>query len=210
VSKVVIDGQDLAAAPHYQKADGKWASGAAEGLAKRHGLQGPIDDALLDSFVMVTPTGKPLNEKVGACVASEQERAITMWRRFFRGEARVIKDDAVSDADIASSNLVLWGDPSSNKILAKIADKLPIKWSAVDIIAGSQKYPADSHAAVLCYPNPLNPKKYIVLNSGFTFPDQTGMSNARHVSMLPDWAVTDFASKKVVAADFFGEKWELK
>ncbi len=64
-----------------------------------------------------------------------------MWRRFFRGEARVIKDDAVSDADIASSNLVLWGDPSSNKILAKIADKLPIKWSAAEIVVGSQKYP---------------------------------------------------------------------
>jgi hypothetical protein len=159
---------------------------------------------------MVTPTGKPLNEKVGAWVTSEQERAITMWRRFFRGEARVIKDDSVGDADIASSNLVLWGDPSSNKILAKIADKLPVKWSATDITAGSQKYPADSHAAVLCYPNPLNPKKYVVLNSGFTFPDQTGMSNARHVSMLPDWAVTDVATKKVVAADFFGEKWELK
>ena len=27
--------------------------------------------------------------------------------------------------------------------------------------------------------------------------------------MLPDWAVLDVASRKVVAADFFGEKWEL-
>jgi len=210
VSKVLIDGQELPAAPHYHKDGGKWAAGAMEGLAKRHGLQGPIDDAFLDSFVMVTPTGKPLHENVGAWVASEQERAITMWRRFFRGEARVLKDDAVTDADIASSNLVLWGDPSSNKILAKIADQLPIKWSGSDLLVGSQKYPADTHAAVLIYPNPLNPKKYVVLNSGFTFPDQTSMSNARHVSMLPDWAVTDCGSKKVVAADFFGEQWELK
>ncbi len=210
LSKVVIDGQDLAAAPHYRKVDGKWAAGVVEGLAKRHGLQGPIDDAFMDSFVMVTPTGKPLNEKVGAWAASEQERAITMWRRFFRGDARVIKDDAVSDADIANSNLVLWGDPSSNKVLAKIADKLPIKWSSTEIAVGSQKHAADSHAAVLCYPNPLNPKKYVVLNSGYTFMDQSPMSNARHVSMLPDWAVTDVSTKKVVAADFFGEKWELK
>jgi dienelactone hydrolase len=210
VSKVLIDGQELAAAPHYRKADGKWAAGAPEGLVKRHGLQGPIDDAFMDSFVMVTPTGKPLNEKVGAWVTSEQERAITMWRRFFRGDARVEKDDAVTDAQIAENNLVLWGDPSSNKILAKIADKLPIKWTASEIVAGSQKFGADTHVAVLCYPNPLNPKKYVVLNSGFTFPDQTPMSNARHVSMLPDWAITDAAGRKVVAADFFSEKWELK
>jgi len=210
LSKVVIDGQELSAAPHYHKSGGKWAAGEIDALAKRHGLQGPIDDAFMDSFVMVTPTGNPLNEKVGAWVASEQERAIMMWRRFFRGDARVVKDDAVSDAMIAESNLVLWGDPSSNKILAKIADKLPIRWTASEITVGSQKHPADAHVAVLCYPNPLNPKKYVVLNSGFTFPDQTPMSNARHVSMLPDWAITDVGSKKVVAADFFGEKWELK
>src|SRR5581483_5309967 len=121
LSKVVLDGQELAAAPHYRKVEGRWAAGAPEGLAKRHGLQGPIDDAFMDSFVMVTPTGKPMNEKVGAWVASEQERAISLWRRFFRGDARVEKDDAVTDAQIAESNLVLWGDPSSNRILAKIA-----------------------------------------------------------------------------------------
>jgi len=209
-SKVVIDGQDLAAAPHYRKADGKWAAGAVDGLAKRHGLQGPIDDAFMDSFVMVTPTGKPMHEKVGAWVSAEQERATMMWRKFFRGDARVVKDDAVTDDLIANCNLVLWGDPSSNKILAKIADKLPIKWSASEITVGSQKLPADAHAAVLCYPNPLNPKRYVVLNSGYTFMDQSPMSNARHVSMLPDWAVVDVSTKKPAAADFFGEKWELK
>jgi dienelactone hydrolase len=210
ISKVAIDGQELAAAPHFHKEDGKWTAGPAVGLAKRHGLQGPIDDAFLDSFVMVTPTGKPYHEKVGAWVASEEERALAMWRRFFRGEARVLRDDAVTEADIAACNLVLWGDPSSNRILAKIADRLPLKWSAAEIVAGAQKFGADAHAAVLCYPNPLNPKRYVVLNSGFTFPDQAPLSNARHVSMLPDWAVIEVSTKKVVAADFFGEKWELK
>ena len=32
------------------------AGGPPAGLVKRHGLQGPIDDALMDSFVFVTPT----------------------------------------------------------------------------------------------------------------------------------------------------------
>ncbi len=151
-----------------------------------------------------------MNEKTAAWVASEQTKAIEMWRRFFRGDARVIKDDAVTDAEIAASNLVLWGDPSSNKILARIADKLPVKWTAKDVVVGAQTYAGDSHVPVLIYPNPLNPRRYVVLNSGFTFQDQSPMSNARHVAMLPDWAVMDVAAKKVVAADFFGEKWDLK
>ena len=63
--------QDGAWTAHFRKMDGKWklVDKANDGsLAKRHGLQGPIDDAFMDSFVMVKPTGKPMNEKVGAWV----------------------------------------------------------------------------------------------------------------------------------------------
>ena len=58
------------------------------------------------------------------------KHAVEHWRKQFRGEARVKDDTDVTDADIATSNLVLWGDPVSNKMLAKIADKLPIRWDA--------------------------------------------------------------------------------
>src|SRR3546814_8520758 len=54
---------------------------------------------------------------------------ITQWRQQFRGDARVKKDTEITEADIAQHNLVLWGDPQSNQVLAKIADKLPIKRS---------------------------------------------------------------------------------
>jgi len=211
-SKMVIDGQEISGSRRLRKYDGKWTAVAdpLDGLRKVHGLQGPIDDAFMDSFVMVTPSGKPMNEKTGAWVAAEQARAIEMWRRFFRGDARVVKDDAVTPDMIASSNLVCWGDPQSNKLLEGIVEKLPIKWTPKEIKVGSQTYPADGHVPVLIYPNPLNPKRYVVINSGFTFQDQAPASNSRHVPMLPDWAVTDVAAKKVVAADFFGERWELK
>jgi hypothetical protein len=120
-----------------------------------------------------------------------------------------VKDEEITPEIIASSHLVFWGDPQSNKLLEGVVEKLPIRWTPKEIIAGTQKFPADSHVPVLIYPNPLNPKRYVVLNSGFTFQDQAPMSNSRHVPMLPDWAVLDVSAKKTVAADFFGEKWEL-
>ena len=160
-------------------------------LHKRHGLQGPIDDAFLDSFVFVTPTGTPLAPGVAGWVAAEQKHAITEWRRQFRGEAQVRDDKDVTDADIAASNLVLWGDPGSNRILARIADKLPVKWTADALIVGGERYPAGTHAPILIYPNPLNPKKYVVLNSGFTFREFDYLNNARQIPKLPDWAVVD-------------------
>jgi hypothetical protein len=126
-------------------------------------------------------------------------------------------DGEVADADIAASNLILWGDPRSNKILAKIIDKLPITWTAKELRVGDQTFDPARHVPVLIYPNPLNPKKYVVLNSGFTFREYDYLNNARQVPKLPDWAIID-ASQPVTsrapggipAAGFFDEMWKVK
>jgi hypothetical protein len=204
---------------HFRKVDGHWQSVASANdgtLRKRHGLQGPIDDAFMDSFLMVRPTRPALNDKVGRWAAAEMQHAIDHWRRQFRGEARVKNDQDVSNADIAAHNLILWGDPQSNAILAKIADKLPVKWDKDRIQLGRQTYEAGHHVPVLIYPNPLNPQRYVVLNSGFTFREYDYLNNARQVPKLPDFAVVDVdvpASSRapggIVTAGFFTETWGL-
>jgi hypothetical protein len=185
--------------------------------AKRHGLQGPIDDAFLDRFLMVRPTGKPLHGKVGKWAETELAHAITHWRKQFRGEPLVKNDDALTEADIGSSNLVLWGDPQSNKVVAKIAAKLPIRWTKKAIQLGKKRFSADHHALALIYPNPLNPKRYVVLNSTFTYREYDYLNNARQVPKLPDFAVIDVkvpptsqAPGGIVAAGFFDEHWQLR
>jgi hypothetical protein len=221
VDGVKIEGPPLGDVPwsvRLVKVDGKWqlAGGAAEdGLRKRHGLQGPIDDAFMDSFLIVLPSGKPANEKVGGWVDKESADAITQWRRQFRGEARVKKDTEVTDQDIRENNLVLWGDPKSNQLLARMADKLPVKWNADGLKLAGKSYDPAHHVPVLIYPNPLNPARYVVLNSGFTF-RQWPVSNARQTPKLPDYAVLDIDGRgtadvpggDVVDAGFFDEHWQ--
>jgi dienelactone hydrolase len=202
---------------HFAKTDQGWQQSSADdgSLKKRHGLQGPIDDAFMDSFIIVEPTGTPLNDKVGAWAASECRHAIDHWRKQFRGEARVKTAEQITDADIQGANLILFGDPSSNPLIGRIADKLPLKWSAAGIAAPNTTFQSD-HALVLVYSNPLNPKRYVVLNSGFTFREYDYLNNARQVPRLPDYAVIDVsvpvtsrAPGGVVDAGFFGERWEL-
>jgi predicted peptidase len=226
---VTIDGQRLTVngpmsdrswQVHFRKIGSQWAVAdtvSASGLQKRHGLQGPVDDAFLDSFIFVTPSGAPLAQSVGQWVSREQKRAIAEWRRHFRGDAQVRTDAEISDAEIAASNLILWGDPGSNKVLARIADKLPVKWTADSLVVGGQRYPAATHVPILIYPNPLNPKKYVVLNSGFTFREADYLSNARQTPKLPDYAIVDITTPpdyrhpgRIVLAGFFNEAWELQ
>lgn len=202
-----------------RRADGSWgvAQHKPSGLRKKHGLQGPVDDAFMDSFVFVRPTGKAANGKAASWAAAEMERAIREWRRQFRGEVRVKDDVAVTEEEIRSANLILWGDPSSNAVMAKVAPHLPVHWTAGEIEAGDRKYPATDHVLICIYPNPLNPERYVVLNSGFTFREYDYLNNARQTPKLPDWAVIDLKTPPdtrypgaIPAAGFFGESWEWK
>jgi len=207
---VIIDGQKVTApgpmsdrswTAHFRKSGSQWTMADTvtdAGLHKRHGLQGPIDDAFLDSFLFVSPTGAPQAPGVAKWVAAQEKKAVDEWRRQFRGDAQVRDDTAVTDADMASSNLVLWGDPGSNRVLARIADRLPVKWPS-----------APTQVPILIYPNPLNPKRYVVLNSGFTFEDYAARSNSLQTPKLPDWAIIDTAEGKIVRAGFFNENWGL-
>ncbi len=227
--KISIDDDQLNVSPpnaenDYQvrlfKKNGKWALKnqlSSNESRKVHGLQGPIDDAFMDSFIFVEPTGKGSSETFDHWVALESEEAVLQWWRQFRGEARTKKDYEVTNEDIENSNLILWGDPSSNQILARIQSKLPFKWSANKFRIGEQTYSTDKQAPVMIYPNPLNPKRYIVINSGFTFSKFSGGSNSLQIPKLPDWAILDLVDTQestyptgVVDAGFFDESWHFK
>jgi pimeloyl-ACP methyl ester carboxylesterase len=218
--KVSLDGRVLDAPKveanrswtgHFRKRGGKWElAGDTPALpGKHHGMQGPIDDAFLDSFIMVKPTGKPLNDAVATWTGNAMTNAVREWRLQFRGETPVKNDSSITEADIAGNNLVLWGDPQSNRLLRRIAGKLPIRWGADSVQVAGKRYSSREHVPLLIYPNPLNPKRYVVVNSGFTFADAAPTSNALQIPELPDYAIFEIASKQPADAGFFDEEWKL-
>lgn len=215
--RVVLDGTTFKDGRSFVKAGGKWTVGKpADGLAKRHGLQGPIDDAFVEPFLFVLPTGEPLNEKLGAWAKEEADYARWAWRHQHRGEPRVKKDAEVTADDLAAYHVVLFGDERSNLLLGRIAkaSPLPIAWQGGELRLGEKKWPADRFAPAWIHPNPLSPSRYVVLNSGFTYALVGGGSNANQTPKLPDWAVIDMTVplvdrlvRGVADAGFFGEDW---
>ncbi len=232
--ELVEDAQRMAGCA-LEKVNGKWAlsgpfyvpqyAGKVAVRPKDGLLCGPIDHAFMQPFVFVRPTGQPLNDTAGAWARAEMERAISQWRQVFRGEVTVIDDvdwlDKEAKAKAGSvhtfltTNLILWGDISSNKYLAKIADKLPLKWTAQTLEMGTQRVDAAHHAPILIYPNPLTIGSYIVLNSGPTFREAAALNNSDQTPKLPDWAVVDLRTPpgpkwpgKIVDAGFFDESWK--
>ncbi len=204
----------------YERGSGGWrvdpAISGPAGLVKHHGLQGPIDDAFMESFIIVKPSGTAAHPAVQKWVEHELAYATTEWRKIFRGEPRVKFDKDLTADDIANNNLILFGDPVSNTIIAKIAGKLPIQWTRDSIAVGQKTFPADKSALIAIYPNPLNTARYVVLNSGFTFRQADHKTNSRQIAKLPDYAIIDLttppddkAPGAIPLAGFFDEKWKL-
>ena len=252
-AKLVVDGQDLgyqnmigslplpgSDAPRswwrYSaiKHAGKWGQrnpspSANTACIKRHDLEGPIDDAFMSSFLFVRPTGKPMNEKVGAWAKAEFDHSTEFWRRVFRGDAPLKDDTAITADDIKNKHLVIWGDPSSNAVLKRMAalsfretghsgDPLgmPYQWGQDTLEFNGVKYDAAHHAPILIFPNPLNPQKYIVLNSGPTFREEALLNNSDQTPKLPDWAIVNLDTPpdgkwpgQIIDAGFFDEQWAL-
>jgi dienelactone hydrolase len=185
---------------------------------KRHGLQGPIDDAFMSSFVCIRGTGQPWNENADQWSKWTLERFSLEFAQWMRADVRVIDDHVVDEETIARNHLILFGDPGSNAIIKRIFEQLPVAWTSDRLQIGNQTWPAADHGLSLIFPNPLNPAKYVVLNSGQTFHERDfRASNAWLFPRLGDIAVQKISAGKnggfdeqTVWADVFDANWKLR
>lgn len=80
---------------------------------------------------------------------------------------RPIRDTELTDEQIASANLLLFGDLKSHATIARIAGELPLTLTRSGVIAGNRTYAGPSINYVFVAPNPLNPNRYVVVSRGY-------------------------------------------
>ncbi len=95
---------------------------------------------------------------------------------------RWAKDDtAVTEADLAEANLFLYGGPDVNRLTARMAPDLPVTFGKGSFRVGRRVYNQPTNAVKFIHPNPLNPKRYVIVhafNDAATFA-QTGYVGTR-------------------------------
>jgi hypothetical protein len=130
-----------------------------------------------------------------------------------RGELPLKDDTAVTEEDVRTKHLILFGDPGSNTWMKRLLDsgKLPLLWTKQEVKLGGA-FPASTSAPVLIAPNPMAPGRYVVFNSGYTFgPRDFAGSNALLYPRLGDFAVIPITAPDAapLASGFFDEMWTL-
>ena len=207
---------------YFRKAERGWSQldydesrafeeNAARG--KRRGLQGPIDDAFSGPFLCVTGTGAPWNAAAGRWADDRLARFRDDWSASLRGDVRVKKDAEVTDEDVQTYHLILFGDPGSNRLIARVLSGLPVTWTKDELTLAGETASAKDHAPALVAANPLNPRRYVVLNSGMTFgPKEFNGTNALLFPRLGDYALFRTGGREGVlrASGYFDEGWSSR
>ena len=195
--------------------NGKWTWGEPRPMSKRPKLQGPIDDAFMQRFVVVLPERRPTDSTFARWVDFEIDHFRSRWKALMRGDLILRAPDELDSEDISDANLILWGDIDSNSMIREIAEWLPIKWKEDQFTFQEKSYSRDTHALAMVFPNPLNPDRYIVLNSGLTFREDHDKTNSQQNPKLPDWAIIgleklpdETAPGEILEAGFFSEEWK--
>jgi hypothetical protein len=144
--------------------------------------------------------------------------------RYMRGDLPVKDDTEITEADVRTKNLVLFGDPGCNLWIRKALSKLPLVWSRDEVRLGGERRSAKDHAPALICASPLAGAgdHYLVLNSGHTFHEQEFAAfNYLLFPRLGDWAMMKVVPgaetwqasslrfpEEVVHAGFFDETWK--
>jgi hypothetical protein len=182
-------------------------------------------------FLCVRGTGTPANPAVGRWAEASLRRFAWEWRRHYRGDLPLKDDVAVTADDLRDRNLVLFGDPGSNRWIREVLPHLPLTWSRDSIEIGGASYPAADHGLQLITANPLpaGGGRYVVFNSGHTYHDSELRFSYMVFPRLGDWAVTRVGdeaavvatpapdgpppppavAETVVTSGFFDEAWRL-
>jgi len=189
---------------YLQKVDNLWSIGKENEttIRKRPGLQGPIDDAFMAPFIVSVPKNRAPSAKHQRWIEFEIQHFKKRWKELFRGELRIKNELELTKEDHANYNIIAWGTPQNSALVRSV-----IKYA-------SDHDPLNQVVSMI-RPNPINPKKYLVVNSGPTFRENHDRTNSLQNPKFGDWVIIDLRADpdgetpgKIISSGFFDEKWE--
>lgn len=185
-----------------------------EALRKRAGLSGPIEDFKYVRQLLVYGSDDPAEEPTLRRAALDA----ASYHSNSGIRLAVRRDTEVTDEDLRTSHLHLFGTPRSNRWLRKIEAQLPVRITADGALVNGALHAGGDVGFKLIYPNPLAPNRYVVVSAGV---HAHAVLWANWLPLwVPDFIVYDqktvsprwgkiLAGRKARAAGYFDRAWKV-
>jgi predicted esterase len=130
--------------------------------SRRFGVgQGPIEDAFGEPILIVEGTLGTSAQHV--IVRQLVEELCDEWRRAYFVDCRVKRDADSVGADSRKYNLIVVGDQNTNLLIKQMGGRLPLRTSPTEMSLAGRSYKGSHLGYEFISPNPLSPKKYVVV-----------------------------------------------
>ncbi len=179
---LTLDGDRVTApfdtATSFVREGGHWRAGPRVTARAGGTIREVFDTPML--FVVGTGDGAEVraNERMARHLAVKSS---------VRARYAIVRDDAYTEAMGAGRTLVLVG--RSNRLLARWADRLPIRVDASGVTVGERRFAGDDVGAMFTAPNPDDPTRVLLVVAGAT-PLATLRARALP-DLLPEYVVFD-------------------
>jgi len=195
-------------------------------LAKTSIRPGPVKEAFNSPFIITYGTK---GSKAQRTIL--QGRALQWqdwWFAFARSRPPMVADTDVTDEMMKKRNVVCFGTPHDHSLLARAADKLPIKYPrALKVTIAGRTYSLGDRGLIFCYPNPLTDSagRYMVVLSGTPYGEEVSANH--RLDFVPDfllfgdapqvpreawpifWVPEFYKAGKAVVAGYFDRRWRF-
>ncbi len=187
-------------------------------LEKNSAVAGPLGDAFNTPFAIVegTISADPAMKQI---CHRKAETLVANWKTSQNQPPRVFKDTELSDADAARYSLILVGGADANAVTRKIAGKLPLDISGTRIKVGARSFEAPDARVEMIYPNPLNPRRYVLVIAGTSadalfFVTASELGSQDYDYIIQDGRVAAGPARgatldMAVAGGFFDSRWQV-
>ena len=164
---------------------------------------GPFKSLMRDRFILVYGDA-------GDALAARYFAA--RWKTWADGDATIKSAAAVTEADKAGANLILFGTRETNALLAQIGAELPVELTPGGYRIGDKRVVAPYAGLRMVWKSPWNEARLIGVCSGVDWGETLPFN---HIwDLIPDYIVynaqteTD-GTNRALEAGFFDGNWEL-
>lgn len=174
-------------------------------LLKTHMVEGPINDAFKDSFIVVSGTSGSTEQR--EVILTATDTFCSNWRMNFFNNCIRKKDIEIKAPDLLNHNLVLIGSEKTNSIIRRFKREISLNVTSQYVEIKGKRYTGSRLSYSFIHPNPANNQRYLLIIG--TNYKETQWQNIKDFPLRGWYDYEVWNQNSMIDAGYFNKYWNI-